>query len=323
MNGTAPLDAEHVGRLLLELHTLPHSVDYPQFQEAALTRLAHDLPLDSAWWGLTSGLAVHTEVMYRLPSSYSTDWEQVKESDPIVVDAISHPFVTACYNARDLRGYPALCKMLEAHDIRHVLCTRVVDHQLGLHAFLSVYRKRKPFTEQERRLKEIVMPHLVHAQHLAWQRHLHNALWDDHPQDGIVASGVVDGTGVILTAEARLSAVLLLEWPHWRGPLLPEELLSSYASAQTYSGRRIRVTFREVSGLTLVRAGERSLIGTLSRRELEVAEAYATGRTYKDIALTLELSPATVRHYIRTIFGKLQIENKTELARLMLSLKHL
>lgn len=53
----------------------------------------------------------------------------------------------------------------------------------------------------------------------------------------------------------------------------------------------------------------------LSRREREVAVAYATGEGYKSIARSLGLAPATVRSHLLTIFRKLGVHNKIEMRR--------
>lgn len=55
--------------------------------------------------------------------------------------------------------------------------------------------------------------------------------------------------------------------------------------------------------------------GELSRREREVAAAYAAGEGYKAIARNLGLSPATVRSHLLAIFRKLGVHNKIELRR--------
>ncbi len=51
----------------------------------------------------------------------------------------------------------------------------------------------------------------------------------------------------------------------------------------------------------------------LSNREREVAEAYAEGQSYKEIARSLNLSPATVRTHLRTVYRKLEVTSKLEL----------
>ncbi|MDF2232393.1 GAF domain-containing protein [Albimonas sp. CAU 1670] len=53
----------------------------------------------------------------------------------------------------------------------------------------------------------------------------------------------------------------------------------------------------------------------LTRREEEVARAYALGASYKEIARDLGVSPTTVRSHLRTVYGKLGVTSKIELAR--------
>ena len=57
--------------------------------------------------------------------------------------------------------------------------------------------------------------------------------------------------------------------------------------------------------------------GVLSNREQEVAEAYATGQSYKEIARTLGVSPTTVRTHLRTVYSKLGVTSKIQLARFL------
>lgn len=52
----------------------------------------------------------------------------------------------------------------------------------------------------------------------------------------------------------------------------------------------------------------------LSAAELIVAELAITGATYKDIASQLGRSPATIRNQLHSIYTKLGVKNKVELA---------
>ena len=51
----------------------------------------------------------------------------------------------------------------------------------------------------------------------------------------------------------------------------------------------------------------------LSEREREVAEQYVEGRSYKEIARTLGISPATVRTHINGVYRKLEVTSRIEL----------
>lgn len=50
----------------------------------------------------------------------------------------------------------------------------------------------------------------------------------------------------------------------------------------------------------------------ITNREREVIEQLARGFTYDDVASVLQISPNTVRSYIRTIYEKLDVSSKTE-----------
>lgn len=58
-------------------------------------------------------------------------------------------------------------------------------------------------------------------------------------------------------------------------------------------------------------------ISSLSPREREIARLYAVGRTSREIAEELFISPTTVRNHIATIYRKLEIGNKAQLAKLV------
>ncbi|WP_299295858.1 GAF domain-containing protein [uncultured Tateyamaria sp.] len=57
-----------------------------------------------------------------------------------------------------------------------------------------------------------------------------------------------------------------------------------------------------------------SSVEPLSKREAEVAAAYADGASYKVIARDLGISPTTVRSHLRTVYGKLNVTSKIALA---------
>lgn len=52
----------------------------------------------------------------------------------------------------------------------------------------------------------------------------------------------------------------------------------------------------------------------LSQRERDVAEAYAAGGSYKEIARNFNLSPATIRTHLRTVYRKLAVTSKIALS---------
>lgn len=55
----------------------------------------------------------------------------------------------------------------------------------------------------------------------------------------------------------------------------------------------------------------------LTPRERDVAQAYAAGRSYREVAEELGMSPVTVRHHLRSAYTKLDVQDKAMLARVL------
>ncbi|WP_240201980.1 helix-turn-helix transcriptional regulator [Burkholderia sp. LMG 13014] len=53
---------------------------------------------------------------------------------------------------------------------------------------------------------------------------------------------------------------------------------------------------------------------SLTPRELTISRLFAQGLTYKAIAKQLSVSPCTVRHHLRSIYTKLEVNNKAQIA---------
>ncbi len=95
--------------------------------------------------------------------------------------------------------------------------------------------------------------------------------------------------------------------PPLRAALASFEALGAAPWADQAAGE-LRAT-----GETAQRRGTRALDG-LTPQELQVARLLAEGRTTKEAAAALFLSPKTVEYHLRHVYGKLGIRSRTELA---------
>jgi DNA-binding NarL/FixJ family response regulator len=65
---------------------------------------------------------------------------------------------------------------------------------------------------------------------------------------------------------------------------------------------------------------ETNLLGSLTEREMDVLRLIAHGHSNKEIAAALYLTEGTVKGYVSTILGKLQVADRTQAA--LYAVKH-
>src|SRR5262249_1445180 len=124
--------------------------------------------------------------------------------------------------------------------------------------------------------------------------------------------------GVIHNAEAGLAALFRREVPNWQGPAVPPGLVEALQqNASQFRGKAIVASvLRQLPDRRLhIPVRERAPLHPPTKRETTVAREFASGKTYKEIAKTLKTSPATVRSQIQTIYLKLGVSTKIDLAR--------
>jgi DNA-binding NarL/FixJ family response regulator len=78
------------------------------------------------------------------------------------------------------------------------------------------------------------------------------------------------------------------------------------------SRRPARVLQKTAAIMNIKADGKLEIKSRLAPREAEVLHLLAKGRPYKQIADELELSIGTVRTYIRRLYGKLNVNCRTD-----------
>ena len=312
------VDAGVLGAFLLDLYRLAREAPLADFQRRVLDRLCEALPFSGAWWGMTRmDRELHSSYPYHMPAGYADYWYRIREHDLLADIVLAEPGVTVYLSNRQIAADPVYARFCAEYGTRQMLCTLLKNPTLNLATFLSLYRNRDVprFTPAERLLKQLVMPHLWAAWTSNWNAQL--AASEAHGLAGRVAFAIADQKGLLHAAEPRFSEMIQQEWPEWQGPELPALLLESMRNGKPAEGRHGIMRVRPVSGLYLVEARERSPLDRLTPRELAIAQRFGSGKSYKEIAAALPVSPATVRAHLRAIYSKLEISDKTELASLL------
>ena len=311
-------DEALIGRTLLAIHTAVENVAFPDFQEAVFTQLQDLLEFDTGIWGMGAMLnglpQSHHIHLHRQPADFMASWEPIKSQDILIGQALVS-------GGRPIRSTlsdpvwdqsPGVRLHCARHDIGHVLCVFLHDPQLGLYHFISLYRPAREagFSERDERIQQIAAPHLAYAITVSRLRQLRAA----NTRAGHECFAVMDACGLVHQADAGFVDMLRREWPRWRGPELPDTIAAIRARPHKWTGARIAVVATPVKDMYLLTVRAASAADRLTAREQQVAQQFARGKTHKEVAQTLGIAPATVRNHLQTIYGKLEIGDKAQLA---------
>ncbi|MDA8109042.1 MAG: helix-turn-helix transcriptional regulator [Betaproteobacteria bacterium] len=311
--------------LALELHRACRDMPADRFQEWAMSRLRADVPFDSGLWA--SGLfdvhgdpIVHSLVLIDRPLELMADYLRpgIKDADHLAKRNVEIPGVVSVENSMDRHPQttPALAAYMKKWRIVNAMACHTIDALTGLVTAVALWRERReePFVEDERRYFEVAMPHLIETYGTSRLTHLERAA---HPKSAaLYASAAVDRHAHLQVAPPDFQRLLLLEWPQWRGHLLPEALhaIVDGSHERRFAGRHIAVRAERLNDIFLVQARPRMVVDDLTAREREVALLIASGMTYKEAAQRLGVAPATVRNHMSAIFAKLGIAKQSEMA---------
>ena len=255
----------------------------------------------------------HSCYLYRLPPSYLPDWQSIRHIDVTVSRVHEVPGRAVIVDMADPDNGPGLNWLGRQYNIGELLCVVHIDPHTHLNNHLALYRApgAPRFNQGDCHLLINLMLHLVAAVSANQIRTL-VAMREKLTGPRNLALAVCDQRGVLQCAERGFVDLLLHEWPQWSGPQLPMAL-----DPGGFEGKSLQVESSAVGDLCLLAARSRNLLPRLSPRENAVAQCFGEGKTYKEVARDLGMSPNTVRHHIRAIYSKLGVKDKARIAQLL------
>jgi DNA-binding CsgD family transcriptional regulator len=306
---------------LLDLYGGVRLAKADRFRHAALEVVKQHIHFDSALWGCfdleAGGARTHSGTLYHLPDHMMVEYQDVREHDWINLQTVMNPGATlsVCVEAVKNTLHPLVLAYMNKYGMHHTLSTAFVEPGLNLWTAISFFRGRAgpAFAETERALKQELVPHLVQAWHL---NAIRNVSQRPASADLQRARALIDTPGVVHSTEPGLVHLLRREWPDWQGPAIPAAVVDTLASTPHFIGHALVV--RRVSQfdrMSLIEVREASDVDRLTPRQRDVALAFAAGRTYREIAADLGASPTTIRNHLQSVYERLGVSTKIELAR--------
>lgn len=311
--------------ILLDIYRATAGAPSSLFKDAVFSSMRRYLDFDAAGWGTfavtSQGAKVHSVHVYQLPMQMMVDYEAVKQYDTLSAKALAKPGVTINVSIDNTRWklHPEILAHVRKWGLDHSLGTIHWDPKLNLCHAISLYRgaNSPPFTSKERILKQQLMIHMVEAWNMNAIRYVRQP--DDAESQRDHALAVIDREGMIYNADAALHEILGKEFPDWIGPFLPSEMVQHVCAAEPLAFRGNCVTCnpirQSVDGTILVSVRPVTDIDQLTAREAVAAKLFATGKSHKEIALEMKILPPTVRNHLQSVYRKLGVSHKIDLAR--------
>ena len=221
------------------------------------------------------------------------------------------------------RASPFYQEYLKPQGIEHLLGIVQRDEVTDLAEVIFLLRTKasEAFSDADSRHLELLLPHLCAAwRHRQISHHGEEARRSDeqglHPIEGFA---VVSADGLAQAVGDTFCLALRAVAPDWRGPHLPVVLqpLLNTSAAPRQVGDYLFTAWAS-SGSTILAVARASASGGLTPAETRVARLFSEGKTYRQIAGHLGVSPSTVRHQIASVYRKLEIHSKAELTQYVL-----
>lgn len=308
---------------ILNLYRGCRNIPAHDFKEWAMETVRSAVDFDSGFWA-TAGEIVSQEFssvyLFRQPPAMLENYERTVglTNDLLAQAVVANPGQTMVMERvipRDeFVAHPAYLQHCRHFGIEHALGTCHVSPVTLIPSGICFYRAHpdKPFSEADRRAKELLIPHMIEAMRI----NLFTSLQVGEVRRG-EALAFCDARGVLYETTAEFPVLLATVWPDWRGPRLdlPGATLDG-ADATRWSADGIKFEAEPCRDLFLVRAARVNALDCLSPRQLVVAELLVRGKRYKEIGRMLGISPSTVTNHVNQIHAKLGIGKREELIRL-------
>lgn len=312
-------------RCILHLGRLARDRGDSQFIEDGLHAFSELVPFASSWWGEMSGSDadappqswMHGRI--NLPQSFAAEWHTCAQIDKFSNDTLSQLGAVVRES-----GYTdpseEVNDFARRHDLYHPMCITFELPESGLLFFVCVYRgdDAPGFSDNEAELFSAFCDHLLQL----WRFQVQDMIRFD-TGSGATDFGIARLDGSLLYVGANLCAAIQRELPGWSGSTLPFEVTAQLAKAPcVIRFGRCTLTLSPNAEHVILSLETQSRGAVLAPRERTAAMLFAAGHSYKEIAKTLGLSPATVRTYLRNCYLQLGVKSKVELGSVLRSPSH-
>jgi len=322
--GGYPLMDEKTNDLIHGIYQLIDSVPVNRFKGAAFDLVAQSIPLEAGLWAeghMKVPPVVHGLYLHNLPAELMESYARYSDKDVLYQAISSNPNRSIRMSDLVTREEIEASELYQRHSrffgIEWIIATAKVQPDLGLYSVIAFYRSfcQPDFSDAEKALKELMMPHLISAYRI---KLFQASLAGEVAGERYEAAAIIDLHGIIHHASSGLSQLLRQFWPEWKGPALPLEVREHiHAGRQAFFIESLYFSLSNLRNQMLfLKCRDLDCLNELSASESKVAFLLSQGWSYKEVSKGLGISPSTVTNHVNHIYKKLKICSKSELRKI-------
>ena len=326
------MDAD-TSSFVLDLYRAARRLPHARLRMFVFEGLKALVPFDSAFWYRWAAAAeqsqLHAWYLYQQPESLIEEYTSTElwRDDVVYARALAAPSGTAICASYDDYESSRMRNFLRRHRQEHVLTIAIFQDVQGIASGMSLYRDetRASYSDADRRIIETTMPHVLEAWRENWLQEMVREA-RSAPERIEFSLAVAIPSLMLSEAQDNFGDLLHLEWPDWQGPWLPKALHAHLSSAESgvrpWLGAMIAVYHRrQPDGTRLLFARRGHRFDHLAPRKREAALLFARGASQTEVANRMQLSTSTVNNYLGGVYEQLNIDDKTDLSRLVARLE--
>lgn len=308
-------------RFIAQMNDRVRTEDAEGLARWAVQDLSQTLGFDAAWYGWAQlsedGVQIYANATVNLPDGFYEHWRTMSDQDLLARSMIENPGQPALYDRRQGRQTDGMVDLSDTFGLSKIITAMHGRPGRATSFYLSSYRvgvTGRAWSEEERDYLQCAVDHLSGAMKLTTTEPGRS-----HPAGAVTI--LVNETGVGILGLSALREQMGEVWPSWQGDHLPEQLsrLINLPGQHILPERDLVVLVEQpprFQGMGLRRLTLRRLnpVDMLTNREREVARALSDGKSHKEVARLLGLAPATVRNQTQSIYAKLGVDNRANLA---------
>lgn len=303
---------------LTKLYRLAAELPVDQFPERAVAQLRDWIRFDGAVFGFgesdADSLKIENAVIYNRDPVILRDYAELSQFDPVTRKFMLHPGRILNVDTGALyagKQYQPVARFSNSYDLRHLLLLGEETGDRSRLRWIVLYRgTRDAFDEHAAARLSAAWGHILCALELNRTRAL-----DQHAVRGSHrALALVSRAGLLEIANPAFLNLVRKEWRDCPAARLPRAVVQAMQAEKPFLGRTLEIRFSRRGDYVLCEAQAQEQADRLSPREWQVADLFAMGNSYREIAAQLGTSPHTVRAQLTHIYQKLDISDKATLA---------